>query len=181
MRFFLVYLATVPVFDVLKKGENMQRLLSRFMVLLLLVTTGCLLYASPKKADSCWETALSKWDSCDSGYTATVIRWDTTTHTTTCTSQAEGICHTSNHSVACFVSQFDSCQSALNNEWDSRATTYGDCLGADGNANNCLADVEFDCGAAEARNESSAAQYDGSDNLGARLDCRAASGVDSCQ
>ena len=162
----------------------MIKLVGRIMILLVISSSGYYIYADRNESSSsCWQTALSKWTSCDSAYSGTVNNYfalQGSAPRPICSSSADAACTSDPYPSQCWTNAYNACAVAINSAWNSRATSYGDCLGGDGNANFCVEDPEFNCGEAAGRNEACGEAYGGTDNLGAKLACRSASGVDSC-
>lgn len=87
----------------------MKRMLSRIGTLLVLLGTGCFLYASsPVAVLSCWEQAYNKWMGCDGGYFNTKYQYQD--RTGYCTNTAAGACSSSTQ-ASCNTHATNACSS----------------------------------------------------------------------
>jgi len=161
----------------------MKRVIIRFTVLMILITTGCFLYASsPAAVTSCWETTYNKWQGCDNSYASTQ-----TSHfyaQQTCTTLAQNNCQQyqigSPAYSSCFDTALNACILQDQQNYDNRGSSYGTCLGIEGNGNNCIEQLES-CDPARDRAAACNGVYFGSEDGDALTTCLNNSGFNQCQ
>lgn len=147
---------------------------------------GCIIVngTTAKAPLGCWQTALERWSQCDSVYSGIRLNFQAiqgSPPVALCSATANAACQHDPYPSTCWTNAYNACVDSITAAWNNRATTYGDCLGQEGHASNCLEDVEFNCNDAANRAQQCSAAFAGGDDLGASFICRSASGVDSCQ
>lgn len=161
----------------------MKKVISRLATLSVMITAGFLLYNDlPVKAASCWETAYNKWQNCDNNYSATL-----TTHyysPQTCAATAQNSCQHHPPGTpaynSCYNAAYTACIAQDQQNYDNRGSSYGSCLGFEGNGGNCVEQLES-CDPARDRASACNGLYAGSEDGEALSTCLNNSGIYQCQ
>ena len=162
----------------------MKRVILRLVTLLIMVTAGVVFYYdTPVQAAACWEQVYARWQSCDNNYASTQ-----TAHyyaPQTCANTAQNSCQQYQPGTpaydACYDPIYNSCRTQDNQNYNNRGSSYGSCIGIEGNASNCIEQLADGCDRARDRASACYYLYPNSDDADAYSTCLNDSGIGQCQ